>query len=254
MYDLQKANMWKRISAGLFDFILICILSVGIAALLSFVLKYDGYYDTLNERYAAIGEELNLDFFIDDEDYFALSEEEQLRYNEGLKVLYEDDQFVIANYMIFNLSFIIVIFSTLIAFLLLEFLVPMLFKNGQTLGKKIFGVAVMRIDGVKISGPILFTRTVLGKYTVETMLPIIFVLMVIFNVTNVLSALIAIGAIFLTHIIMMIVSKNNAGIHDIIANTVTVDYASQLIFDSPEALLEYKKNIHAEEVEHSQYK
>ena len=64
MYDLQKANMWKRISAGLFDFILICILSVGIAALLSFVLKYDGYYDTLNERYAAVGEELNIDFFI----------------------------------------------------------------------------------------------------------------------------------------------------------------------------------------------
>jgi len=27
---------------------------------------------------------------------------------------------------------------------------PLLFKNGQTLGKKIFGVALMRNDGVRI--------------------------------------------------------------------------------------------------------
>ena len=254
IYDLQKANIWKRISAGLFDFILIGMLSVGLAALLSLMFGYDGYYDTLNERYTEFGEELNVDFFISEEDFIALSEEEQLRYNEALKTLYEDEQFMVSYYMIFNLSFIIIIFGTLIAFLLLEFLVPMLLKNGQTLGKKIFGVAVMRTDGVKISGPILFTRTILGKYTVETMLPIIFVLMVIFNVTSALSALIAIGAIFLTNIIMMIISKNNAGIHDLISNTVTVDLASQLIFDSPEAFLEYKQKIHAEEAERAEYR
>ena len=38
-------------------------------------------------------------------------------------------------------------------------------------------------------------------------------------------------------------------IHDKLAGTVTVDLASQMIFDSPEALLEYKKRLHAESTE-----
>ena len=32
----------------------------------------------------------------------------------------------------------------------------------------------------------------------------------------------------------------------LLAGTVTVDFASQMIFDSPEELLEYKKKLHAE--------
>ncbi len=32
MYDFQKADMWKRISAWLFDFIMIGIVIVGVAA------------------------------------------------------------------------------------------------------------------------------------------------------------------------------------------------------------------------------
>jgi hypothetical protein len=38
-----------------------------------------------------------------------------------------------------------------VACALLEFLVPYLLKNGQTVGKKMFSLGVMRVDGVKIS-------------------------------------------------------------------------------------------------------
>ena len=129
----------------------------------------------------------------------------------------------------------------------------MLFKNGQTLGKKVFGVAVMRVDGVKINGPILFTRAILGKYVVETMLPILFLLMIIFNITSGIVGLIAIAAVLITNLVMIIVSKSNIAIHDLLSSTVAVDMASQLIFESPEALIEYKQRIHAQEVEKSQY-
>jgi hypothetical protein len=37
-------------------------------------------------------------------------------------------------------------------------------------------------------------------------------------------------------------------LHDMLAGTVTVDFASQMIFDSPEELLEYKKKLHAESI------
>ena len=254
IYDLQKASIWKRISAGLFDFIILGMLCVGMAALLSLVLGADAHNDAIQQYYVEYGKEMNVDFNITEDAYNALSESERARYDQALVDLYNNDEFLYSYYMVFNLTFIITIFSILIGFIILEFIVPMIFKNGQTLGKKIFNIAVMRNDGVKISGPLLFTRAILGKYTVETMLPIIFVLMVLFQITSGASALIAIGAIYLTHIIMMIVSKNNCGIHDMISNTVTVDLSSQLIFDSPEALLEYKKKIHAETAEKSEYR
>ena len=254
IYDLQKASIWKRISAGLFDFIILGMLCVGFAALLSLVLGSDAHNDNLEKFYVEYGEEMNVDFNISQEDYYALSESERARYDQALLDLYNNDEFVYSYYMVFNLTFIITIFSILLGFLVLEFFVPLIFKNGQTLGKKIFNIAVMRNDGVRISGPLLFTRAILGKYTVETMLPIIFILMVLFQITSGMSALIAIGAIYLTHIVMMIISKHNCGIHDMISNTVTVDLSSQLIFDSPEALLEYKKKVHAEEAEKADYR
>lgn len=253
IYDLQKANVWKRISAYLFDAILLCILAVGFAALLSFALGYDGHQNTLNEKYVQIGEEYGVDFHMSATEFEALDDAGKEQYQNAVKKLYGDSEFMYAYSMIINLTFIILIFGVLFAFLIIEFAVPMFFKNGQTLGKKIFGIAVMRVDGVKISGPILFTRAILGKYTIETMLPIIFVLLVVFGSSFGLAALVALAAIFLTNIVMLIVTKNNYAIHDMISNTVTVDFASQMIFESPEALLEYKKKIHAEEVENKKY-
>ena len=43
--------------------------------------------------------------------------------------------------------------------------------------------------------------------------------------------------------------KDLRPLHDLLAQTVAVDMASQLIFDSPEDLLEYKKRLHAEDAE-----
>ena len=51
IYDLQKAGMWKRISAFLFDNILLLVAIVGIAALLSTMLGYDKHSDALNAAY-----------------------------------------------------------------------------------------------------------------------------------------------------------------------------------------------------------
>lgn len=254
IYDLQKANIWKRISAHLFDAILVGMVAVGIAAILSAVLGYDGHSNKVEEFYNRYEEEYNVDFDISAENFNALAPEEQERYRQVHSDLFNNDEFFYSYYMVINLSFIIAVFGILIAFILMEFVIPMIFKNGQTIGKKVFGVAVMRTDGVRISGPILFTRSILGKCVVETILPVAFILMVVFQMTSLLSAIVAIAAIHLTNIIMMIVSKKNAGIHDTIANTVAVDFASQLIFESPEALLEYKQKIHEEKVKNAEYK
>lgn len=248
MYDFQRANMWKRISAALCDLILICIVVVGAALLLSTVFGYDGYTERLEQISTSYETEYKVDFDISSADYEALSEGEKSQYEAAMDAFSNDGE---ANYvygMIINFTFLIVVFSIMIAYLVLEFFVPLLLGNGQTLGKKVFGVAVMRADGVKISPVILFARTIFGKYTVETMLPVMIIIMVYLNLMGILGTALILG-LLVVQIVLLAVTKARTPIHDMLAHTVTVDFASQLIFDTPEDLLAYKKRIHAEQVE-----
>ena len=49
IFDLQKASMWKRISAALCDLIALLIVVVGFSLLLSAVFGYDGHAARLEE-------------------------------------------------------------------------------------------------------------------------------------------------------------------------------------------------------------
>ena len=248
MYDLQKHNMWKRISAAMCDLIAIGIVIVGLALFLSATLGYDGHAAHLEDISESYETAYGVDFDILQSDYEALTDIEKETYREAMTAFSKDAD---ANYtynVLVNLTFVIITLSILVAFILLEFIVPLLFGNGQTLGKKVFGVAVMREDGVKISPLILFVRSILGKYTVETMVPVLVVLMIYWDMLGFFGTVLVLGLTLFQIILLMSTSKRQV-IHDKLSHTVTVDYASQMIFDSPEAMIEYKKRIHAEKVD-----
>lgn len=250
MGDFQKAGMWKRISAALLDVILLATVIVGLALLLSTVMNYAQYVERMDELYDEYEAEYGLSFDITAEEYQAMSPEEQIPYDIAYDAFANDEEALLVQGKLFTYALIIVTFSILAGYLLLEFMVPLLFGNGQTLGKKIFGIAVMRIDSVKISPVLLFARTILGKYTVETMIPALLLIMIMFNLMGAVGVFVIVGLTIL-QIALVAATKGRTPIHDLLAQTVTVDYISQRIFDSPEALLEYKKKIHAEAVEKS---
>ena len=260
IYDLQKASMWKRISAFLCDMILFCIVAVGIALLLSALLGIDAQQDkmvALCEQYAQeykLGdfmtkEELDgaLSFTLTQERIDTLTDAQAETFNAALKALSENEDYLYANGMVNQLILIAITFSILISYLILEFAVPLLFKNGQTLGKKIFGVGVMRMDGVKISPTILLIRTALGKYAVETMIPVFVLLSVLLGTASIVTVVLLL-LLAVAQVALLIFTQARTPLHDMLAGTVTVDFASQMIFDSPEELLEYKKKLHAESV------
>ena len=56
--------------------------------------------------------------------------------------------------------------GTFLAFLVWYFILPLLFGYGRTLGKKIFGLAVIRTNLVKVSNPVLFVRTIVGMFAI----------------------------------------------------------------------------------------
>lgn len=247
MYDFQKADMWKRISAWLFDFIIIGIVIVGVAWGLSAILKYDAHYANLEACYDRYENEYGIDLKISNEDYEKLTDEVKQKYVEAGEKMQTDSEIRARYDIIINLMLVITSFSIMLGFFVTEFVVPLILGNGQTLGKKIFSVGVMRSDGVRITPLQLFARTMLGKCTAETLVPVFIIIMIILEVAGVVSIAV-LAAIALSQIVLLIATKERTPIHDMMAGTVTVDMASQMIFDTPEELLAYKQRIHAEMV------
>lgn len=240
-YDIQKASITKRISAFLFDSILTGIVIVAVALLLSWLLGYDGYDADLKEAYAQCVE-YDLVGTSTQEEYMALDVQQQAII----------DAYVYNLQMIFNIMLVIVSIGTILSFLLLEFVVPMVLGNGQTLGKKIFGIALVRQDGVKLNAMQLFTRTVLGKFTIETMLPVYMLILNFFNPIGRIG-LIVIAGIGLLQLILLAVTRNNQLLHDLLAGTVAVDMASQMIFKTTDDLIAYQKRVAAEKATRQPY-
>ncbi len=240
IYDLQKASLLKRASAFLFDFIIFSIIAVGMAALMSFLVGYDAQLNDLDACYKKYESEYGIDMDISEEDFVALEEHEKEKYKEAEKAFSADPEITRVYSMIVNSTLLIVSISMLVSFLLSELLVPLVLKNGQTIGKKIFGIALVRTDRVKVSAFQIFVRTVLGKFTIETMIPALLLLMLFFGIMGSV-ALIVIVLIAILEVVVMIASHTNSMIHDVLAVTVAVDMQSQMIFESNAELIEFKK-------------
>jgi uncharacterized RDD family membrane protein YckC len=269
IYDLQKASVLKRISAWLLDFILLAIvitgLTWGLAAAMgyyqnqSFIADINNEYD---EKYfseingeGCLPENRKLTFdtnIMTAEKYGALSEDEKA-YFDSVYDIYKFDErvnFAFAKEITVLLSAASI--AIILAYLALEFFVPLKLGNGQTIGKKIFAIGVMQVNGVRITNISLFVRSMLGKCTIETMVPALISIMILRGAINIVGLLVlALIAIF--QIILLISTKTNSLIHDIFAFTVTVDMPSQMIFDTEADLIAYKKRIHAEAVENAKY-
>lgn len=244
MYDFQKADMWKRISAWLFDFIIIGMVIIGIAWGLSALFNYDMHYANLEASYDKYEEKYDIKLDISEEDKAKLSEAELEKYRLAGEEMQKDPQIRGCYTVVVSLVLAITAISILLGFFIIEFVVPLLFGNGQTLGKKIFSIGVMRIDGVRVTPLQMFARSILGKCTLETLVPVFIVISIILRVGGIVG-LAVLAALLLSEIVLLVATKERTPIHDKMAATVTVDMASQMIFDTTEDLLAYKQSIHA---------
>ena len=240
--SLQKANLWKRISAWMFDFILVAILAIGVASGISGIVRYDRYNAQLTQHYVQAFQNEGIEKYKDitQEEYDKLSEDDKTKIDNALKAYAENENVVKITKRQFYLSLVIIGGGLLIAHLVLYFAVPLFFGNGQTLGKKIFGTALMRSNCVKITTPVLFIRTIFGQFVMETMFPLLILTMIWFNILGAIG-LITLCLFGILQLAVMIMTQTNSAIHDLVADTVVVDFASQMIFDTQEQMIAYKE-------------
>lgn len=243
--DLQKASLSKRIAAGILDAMLLCVLAVGFAALLTWLVNYDSHSTALEQGYSRYETQYGVDFDIAQSDYEAMPADKQKNFDAAYAALIQDDDVLYHYNMVVNLTILVTTFSILLSMVVLEFIVPLLLKNGQTVGKKAFSLGLMRTDAVQVTPVQLFTRTVLGKFTIEIMISVYILILIFFNSIGIVGPLV-VGGILLLQVICMAVTKTNSMIHDLLSGTVVVDISSQKIFRSTEDLIEYKKKLAAE--------
>lgn len=265
--SLQKADIWKRISAFLCDATCIIFVSLAVMLPLIFITRLNEHASMANERREAIIKEAGYvlpdevpedneeggENSIPKENIYPNSYEEKNslsgdaleRYKETEAKILSDEVYVKEFTLFVSISLIIITFSILLSFLIFEFTIPLLFKNGQTLGKKVFGVAVMRADGVKITPSLLFLRAIVCKFTLETMVPIMALVAAAIFQWWVMAGILIIG-ILLLQAILLFFTKERTPIHDTCTYTVAVDMGSQKIFNTAEEKAEYIAKIQRE--------
>ena len=252
IHDIQKAGFWKRIAAWMFDAILVSVLVVGCGFLLSWLLGYDDYSAALDDAYARYEAQYGIVFDITQTEYLSMTDDRRQTYDAAYAALTADDGAMEAYRMMTSLSLVITTFGILLATLIWELFMPLWFGNGQTLGKKIFGLCLVRTDGVQINTMQLFTRTVLGKFTIETMIPV-YILLMLFWGTMDLTGTLILAAMLIGQGACIAVTRSHSAIHDLLAGTAVVDMDSQTIFRSTEDLIAYQKRIAAERAARQTY-
>ena len=249
---LRKAGFLKRFGAGLLDAILLCVLATAVAFVLSVVFGYDSYSDELNSAYDRYEQEYGVSFGISFEEYETLTDTEKAKYDEASAALEQDTELIYNYNMVISLSVLIVTLSLLVSLLLLEFCVPLLLKNGQTVGKKVFSLCVIRTDLVKVTTFQVLVRALFGKFTIELMVPVYILILLVFDAIGLLGIIVLFGMLIAQAVIISVTSTNSL-IHDLISSTAVADMVIQKIFNSSEELLEYKNKLHAERVAKSDY-
>ena len=251
-FELQRADFWKRISAFLFDIIIFGILFMGVATAMSAILDYDKYLDIVEQVEMEYVEKYGINPDITDEEFAALTDEEKEPYLECDRKRQQDERLIIAYNILIDFAVAIISVSILVASVVLELVVPIFLKNGQTLGKKIFGLAVIHTNGVRLRGQAHFIRSIIGKCAMETMIPAYLILMVLFGNLGIVGAAV-LGLILILQIAVIASTKTRSAIHDLISDTVVVDFQSQMIFENADELIAYKTRLHEEEVNKKEY-
>ena len=249
---VQKASITKRISAGIIDIIAVSIIATLFAWIITLVSGYDIWNEKLEDSYSHYENLYGVTFRITEEEYYSLSDMDRENYDAAYKALLEDKDAMKAYSMVTNLMIITLSLGIFISILIWEFIIPLFIKEGRTVGSLIFGIAVMRTSGVRISHISLFIRAILGKYAIETMIPVFIIMMIFMNTIGIVCPIVLL-CILLLELFCIIFTKNNQLIHCILSDTVVVDYGSQKIYSSDKELLEAKKRAAKERVERDPY-
>jgi len=251
IYDFQKASFLKRFSAFLLDFILVVILSTFFAYIISLTTNYTSLVEEFQGYYTEYETIYNISL-TNRELFNNYTEAELAIYQEAIDAMNADEEVLRCWGLVSTLPVVMVSVGLLFSTLIIEFIFPLVFKNGQTIGKKIFKIGVINESGVICSNFQLFARALLGKCAIEYMVPGIVIVMMCFGTMG-LAGPILLLALTIYQIVVYVRNPNGCFIHDLVAKTAVCDLSTQMVFKTFEEMVAYREQIEKQKTEAESY-
>ena len=248
MVDLQKASLVKRIGALLVDLVFFALLVYGGLNLFGRAVNYSTYTKQMDDIMSKYGQEYGVDFDISAEEFEELSDEEIEKYNAASEAINNDEAAMEVYNTRIRLELMMASSSLLLAYTVLEILLPLILRNGQTIGKKMFSLCLMHKDGYRVGALQVCFRALLGKYLIETMVPVMIYALKRYGKLGTTGSLIM-GGLVMAQAFILIYSRANCAIHDKLCKTVVVDQNEQVIFETREDWIAYEEQCEAENAE-----
>ncbi len=247
MLEFFKAPPIKRFAAYLIDLVLLLAITVGISVGMWSAMNLQSYTEGLQPYYEKYEQEFGVDF---DASPYELGEKELEKYNAAYEAMDKDPEATAIKNKIMSILLISAAVGSLAGYLILEVMLPLIFKNGQSLGKKIMGLCVMHKDHVRISVMQVIYRAILGKYFIGTLVPMALLAMQNFKIW-IISGSTIVAVIAMTQAFIVLLSQANCGIHDKLFHTVVADFNQQYIFNSREERRAYDRELEERESAYS---
>ena len=224
----KNADLIKRFAAWILDNLLIVVMVVGCCVSMSKLVGYEQNSQMLDAVFAKYETQYGVTFDVSEEAYMAMTDGEKANYDAAYEALSTDPEALQGYGRMMGMTLIIAAVSFFLPLFVWEFLMPLCLGNGQTLGKKVFSLSVVQKDFSNVSGKQLFFRSILGKYAIETMIPVFIGLLFFWGAIS-LASLGILLALVCTQFLFVTMSKNRTAIHDLLAGTRVVDTGSLVI-------------------------
>ena len=224
----KNADLIKRFAAWILDNLLIVVLTVGCCVSMSKIVGYEQNNQALDAVFAKYEAQYGVTFDVSEEAYMAMTDAERANYDAAYEALSTDPEALQGYGRMMGMTLIIAAVSCFLPLFVWEFLLPLCLGSGQTLGKKVFSLSVVRKNFAPITGKQLFFRSVLGKYAIETMIPLFIMLLFFWGAIS-LATLGILLALVCIQFLCIAMTKNHTAIHDVIAGTRVVDTGSLVI-------------------------
>ena len=153
---------------------------------------------------------------------------------EAVKHFYHSDYYEAINQHIKNVQYFIFITPFALSFAIFFILIPMLMKDGETLGKKTMNIAVISMDGYKAKKRQILFREIL-------LFIVIFILGIVVGIGLTSLAVIAVGVVL--PFIGTLIPKNKRSIFDFAAYTIVIDSIHSVWFRNKEDEARHKQEL-----------
>lgn len=217
--------MFRRFGAFIVDLCLVIFLTVMIALPLRGVSGYTAASEKMDAIFNSIASQHGVDINITNQQYNALSEEEKLAVDAALKDISENEEAAELYSKTVKLTMIITFASLFVAVVILELVLPLIFKNGQTIGKKLMRLEVRRRDGSSVNFVTLLLRSISGKFFLDYGLPVFFFFSMLYANAGRIP-LVGLLLLATAQIVSIAVTSDRRALHDILAGTYV--YAERL--------------------------